>query len=372
MKILHINSFFSTGNFYNNLFQEQIKSGFDLNVYIPAKKGFDQKNRDYGDYSIISSVLHRFDRFFFKRKQAILYKDIKSRISLEKIDIIHAHSLFTNGYLALTLKKNFHIPYIVTIRNTDVNVFFKYMIHLRKYGIEVMEQANRLIFLCPKYRDFVIEKYIPEKSQKIFFEKSLIIPNGIDKFWFENKKSNKKKPKEKKVKLLYIGNIDKNKNLLTTLKAIIILHNKGYNIEYTVVGKIRDQFIYNKLKRNSYTTYKKFRPKEKLLEIYEENDIFVMPSKTETFGRVYPEAMSQGLPVIYSKGQGFDGQFPEGMVGFHVNCTHPEDIAEKVECILKNYEQISADSLENVDIFKWELISEQYSNLYFNLKKEKV
>lgn len=40
-----------------------------------------------------------------------------------------------------------------------------------------------------------------------------------------------------------------------------------------------------------------------------------MPSHKETFGLVYAEAMSQGLPIIYTKNQGFDGQFPDGYVG---------------------------------------------------------
>ena len=39
--------------------------------------------------------------------------------------------------------------------------------------------------------------------------------------------------------------------------------------------------------------------KNKLLEHYRSCDIFIMPSKTETFGLVYVEAMSQGLPCLY-------------------------------------------------------------------------
>ena len=44
-----------------------------------------------------------------------------------------------------------------------------------------------------------------------------------------------------------------------------------------------------------------------------------MTSLGESFGLTYAEAMSQGVPVIYSKGQGFDGQFKEGVVGYHVD-----------------------------------------------------
>ena len=41
-----------------------------------------------------------------------------------------------------------------------------------------------------------------------------------------------------------------------------------------------------------------------------------MPSITETFGLVYGEALSQGLLIIYTKGQGFDGQIKEKLAGY--------------------------------------------------------
>ena len=371
MNILHINSYYAIGSFYKNLFQKQIDTGHHLQVYIPAIKQFNDNNRDFGDYSTISPILDKFDRFFFKRKQRLLLSDLTQKIKIDDIDLVHSHSLFTNGYLALNIKKRYGIPYLAAIRNTDVNIFFKYMIHLRKYGIEVMNQASYLIFLSPKYRDFIIKKYIPEKSKQTHMKKSIIIPNGIDEFWFKNKNQKKRKPKEKEINLLFVGNIDKNKNVLTTLKAIGILQKKGYQIKFTIVGKILDQSIYKKIQKNSCVSHKNYSPKEKLLEIYKKNDIFIMPSKTETFGRVYPEAMSQGLPVIYSKGQGFDGQFPEGTVGYHVNSSEPEDIAEKIECILKNYEQISENCIEKAERFTWDPISEEYNDLYLKIKNQK-
>ena len=61
-----------------------------------------------------------------------------------------------------------------------------------------------------------------------------------------------------------------------------------------------------------------------------------MPSIHESFGRVYAEAMTQGVPVIYSKGQGFDGIYPDGHVGYSVPSRNPEYIAE---CI-KNISQL--------------------------------
>ena len=108
-------------------------------------------------------------------------------------------------------------------------------------------------------------------------------------------------------------------------------------------------------------------PKEELINEYRSHDIFLMPSITEAFGLVYAEAMSQGLPVIYTKGQGFYGQFPEGCVGYAVDCKDPHDIANKIVKVLNDYKVISKACTEEVDKFAWQRISQDYSNLYHSI-----
>lgn len=361
MNILHINSYFNGSTFYKNLFDEQDKMGLNISVYVPAYKVIDPST-DFGDYTKISINHHKLDRVFFHLKHKKIFSDIFGSYDFKKISLIHAHSLFSNGYIALKLKRKFGIPYIVAVRNTDVNWFFKYMIHLRKIGIEIMKESEKVFFLSNTYRDFVIYKYVPKKFRKLILNKTMVIPNGIDDFWFQNKGSIKV-PKKSSLKLLYVGVINKNKNLLTTIKAIEVLR-KNINVEYTIVGKIVDSKICKKIKNLPYVKYIEPLPKEKLINIYRSNDIFVMPSYRETFGLVYPEAMSQGLPVIYSKGQGFDGQFDEGVIGYSVNSKDPNDIANKIIKILNSYKEISERCLIKVQKFNWKEINYNYLKQY--------
>ena len=366
MNILHINSYYSYSKFYKNLYDMQVKNGLNIDVFVPVSSSFKNVKENLGGYTKLSVNHTEFDRIFFHLKHKKIYKDIISKYDISKFSVIHAHSLFSNGYIAMKLKIKYGIPYFVAVRNTDINVFFKKMIHLRRLGINILDNADRIIFLSKSYRDILIDKYIPEKMKSSLLSKSLIIPNGVDDFWLSNKGEIKKLLTQKKLKLLYVGVVNKNKNIITMVKVVKYFSKLGIEAKLTFVGSIEDKYVYNQIKDFKFVEYIKSKPKEELLKIFREHDIFVMPSIHETFGLVYVEAMSQGLPLIYTKGQGFDGQFEDGEVGFAVECLNPDDIINKIEKIIENYYLISENCVEKCDIFSWPRINDLYEMIYKN------
>ena len=86
-----------------------------------------------------------------------------------------------------------------------------------------------------------------------------------------------------------------------------------------------------------------------------------MPSRTETFGLVYVEAISQGLPVIYSKGEGFDGWFSDGEVGYGIHCQAYIGLYEQIKNIMLHNIKITPNSIKQ---FSWEVINEKYMSIY--------
>jgi glycosyltransferase involved in cell wall biosynthesis len=208
---------------------------------------------------------------------------------------------------------------------------------------------------------------VPETYKRSVLKKSMVIPNGIDEFWFDNLAQERDLKKPLDIRLVQTGDINRNKNIETTVEAGSILMEKGFNVRLDVVGKIRDENVFAKIKKYDFVNYLGFRSKQELLEIYRNNDVFVLPSVTETFGLVYPEAMSQGLPVIYSKGQGFDGQFKEGEVGYGVNSFDASEIANRIIDILSDYNSISANVRTKINKFTWDSISDQYIYLYHSI-----
>ena len=167
-----------------------------------------------------------------------------------------------------------------------------------------------------------------------------------------------------KPRLLYIGEITANKNLEETIAAAKILQKSGMDVSLRVVGQILDEKYRAMMEQESFIKYFDKCDQAGVLEHMRQSDLFVMPSHTETFGLVYAEAMSQGLPVLYTRGQGFDGQFPEGTVGYSVSDTDVTDLVEKIKMIITNYNEISSNCVKMVEKFDWNRIANIYENLY--------
>lgn len=367
MKVLHICVDYN--KLYQNLMEKEIKTGLGLSVfhYTTRRKKL-KKALDEYVYFYNSSIRFLRSPLFFKTRIKFvanrfcnIYKESFS------FNLVHAHMWFLDGHIAYNAYKKWGTPYIIAVRNTDINSWYYWKLPWnRKQGYKILNNAKRVVFLSNAYKTKLIER-LPFDMQKELDKKSLIIPNGIDDFWHLNARKTPKQVSKNVIRIITVGSINSNKNQLTIIKAIELLRKKGYKVEYIVVGDIQDKKIAKKLEDKEYVKLLPFCLKDELIRIYEKADILVLASIHETFGLVYPEAMTQGLPVIYSRGQGFDQQFPEGEVGIAVNSKSPKEIFDAIIKILSNYEAISKRCIKASKIFDWELIAKKYLNIYKDL-----
>ena len=378
MKILHIHCNYAGTILHRRMIGHLNQCGVTNTGYVPVYQKEPIDVTTPGAEVILSQCFRKWDRIAFDYKQSRILKDIQRKCDVSNFQCIHAYTLFTDGNTARKLSQKYNIPYVVAVRSTDVNTFFKKVFYLRKRGVQILRDASAVFFLSETYRTKVLEQYVPENLRQDIYDKSYIMPNGIDDFWLENKNTDKldqaeeslKRLSEKKLNVIFAGLICERKNPLATQEALQLLRQKGWEIQYTVAGKIVDKRIYEKMCEFPNTVYVGQQPKEKLLTYYRANDLFVMPSHTETFGLVYSEAMSQGLPVLYTKGQGFDGQFPDGVVGYPICDTNPQEIADKVERVIKNYQELVTNCLQYTERFRWDDICGQYKKIYAMITSE--
>lgn len=371
LTILHINCNYMTTKLHQ-IMMRHFKN-LDNIVFAPISMST-ASNVIPDENVIVSKCFNKLDRIFYFYKQKKIYESINKNIkNISSFDCIHAYTLFTDGNVAYKLHKKYGIPYIVAIRDTDVNAFYKYRFYLRKRGTNILRNAEKIFFLSKSYENQVMNKYVEKKYKKQILEKVEIIPNGIDDFWLKNinyeKKINTtvKNIKKKKINLIFVGQIIKRKNIKIILRAVEILSKNGWDIIFDVIGKVNDKRLYNKLKKNKFFNYLGEMSKEELIKYYRNHDIFIMPSKTETFGLVYVEAMSQGLPVIYSKNQGFDNQFPNGEVGLRVDNNKAKDSVMSILDIAEDYERYYKNCINNVGKYNWKKICDRYLNIYHDI-----
>ncbi|SDM56591.1 glycosyltransferase family 4 protein [Sediminibacillus halophilus] len=374
MKILHICSGYPDTKLYQNLLRELDNKNIDQTMYVPYKTSEISNKRildnaKHTEY-IFSSPYTKLDRILYYPKINKILKDLKMRVDFRKVELIHAHFLFSNGGIAYKLKKEIGIDYIVAVRNTDINYFFKYAIHLRSLGIKILASAKKVVFLSPAYKSFLLDNYIPNHLKDEIHQKSVVIPNGVDNFWLENINVNKQEyNEENNIRLIFIGELNNNKNVKSSIRAVTILKDKGYRVKFDIIGSGADEdelkiLIKETNNQDSIKLHGFIEDKNLLIRLLRKAHVFIMPSYNETFGLVYIEAMTQGLPVIYSKGQGIDGYFREGQVGFSVSPDNTEEIAFKIQSILKDYNKIYINAINAVNKFEWSKIANEYIELY--------
>lgn len=361
MRIVNICSNFVYSKLYYDFYQSMKEINQNITAYCPVRReGFktalnyvnfeDEYIQNINKKITVSACFKNIDRFFFYHKRRLVYRDYIKKIGIGD-DYIIAHSCMTDGYIAYKLHQKYHLEYTVFVQNTDINVFFKKFPFLRSLGKRIMLNATKVVFSSESVKKAFVEKYLLEDVDII--NKICCIPFGVDNYYLENKGIPKKMGKE--LNVITVGSINKNKNQLAVCEALSKLVKDGYTVNYSLCGSIADKEEFQKIAQYSFVSYLGIKSKEELLPLYRENDIFILNSIHETFGLVYVEAMSQGLPILYSQNQGFDGQFDEGYVGYHIT-----NLVEDIKKTIDNYERLSKNALEAVDSFSWRRIAEEY------------
>ena len=223
IKVLHLCSAYVLSNLYRELIESIDKLNINQTVYIPikSKQNYNERilNNSNNTNFIYSKAFNNVDRLFYFHKVNKILKDINNKINFDNINLIYAHTLFSMGGIALKLKIEKNINYIVAVRNTDVNLFFKYMLYIRKIGVEIMKVAKKIIFISPAYKEFLINRYIPYELRDYIDKKSITIPNGVNSFWLQNKYTRSEYKNKKKISLIYVGLFSRYKNINTSIKV---------------------------------------------------------------------------------------------------------------------------------------------------------
>jgi glycosyltransferase involved in cell wall biosynthesis len=182
--------------------------------------------------------------------------------------------------------------------------------------------ADKIIITSYEDKKFIEDNF---KTPK---DKVTVIRNYIDTEKFKQSEGVSKNGKS----ILYIGRLEEDKNIKLLLKSL-----KGLSCELNIVGvgKLREEIenlghylgvkihFFGRVSQND------------LPNILNQNDIFVLPSKSEGNPKSLLEAMSSGLAVIGTNVKGIKEVIRDGENGLLADLS-AESLREKILVLLEN------------------------------------
>lgn len=290
-------------------------------------------------------------------------------------DIVHAQS--TSAYYSTTValvRKKY--PSLLTAHGLTSNeikfvrgIAFVYhrLISLpnEKY---VLSRIPNIITVSPHVKDWVSNR----TRSNIH-----VIPNGVA---FDEIQSILIRTKDqlKHPAILFVGGLVKVKGIDVLLNAVLIIIKKIPDLHIYIAGSGPEESKLKKLVKGlnieKNVNFLGFISGEKKYAYYKSADIYVQPSRYETFGVAVLEAMACGKPVVASNVGGIPFVVEDGKTGLFFECGNIEDLAEKVIILLKNKEmreKMGKEGRERAKEFTWDRIADKTITLYKAIISEK-
>ncbi len=289
--------------------------------------------------------------------------ELEKRIKEFKPDVIHGHHAFSPiSLLSIAIGKKLGIKTVLTNHSIQFLYDFDYLWKPTSYVLfpyrEYINTADRIIAVSKAAAKFI--SHFTSKKVKI-------IRNGIN----VNEFSPKVKLFDGK-SVLFVGRFAHRKGIHILLEAFQKVKEEVENAHLTLVGSGYFSSIVSLLvktlnlsKNVSIVGQVK---KEKLIEIYQNSHVFVLPSLYgESFGIVLLEAMASKTPIIASDDGGIKEIIKNRKTGFIVKKGDMEELSEKIIKLLldqKLSKKISTAAFREVKKYDWKKIVKKIEAVY--------
>ncbi len=260
-------------------------------------------------------------------------KTLNQLVKKHNIDVIETTSY---DFLCLAYLFKNNRPLIVTRVSTTLRQINRDHYEFASRAIKIISWLEGLMI---RFSDHLTTHTLAHRDEicndfKINPKRFKIIPHGIK--IPENITLEKPDQDPEKIKILYVGRFEYRKGIDILLEAIPLVLEKMNNIYFTLVGNDAEntyQHNFQKIwgiKFNLCVTFAGKVNSDQLHTMYQECDLFVAPSRYESFGLIYVEAMSYGKAVIGCRSGGIHEVIEEKITGLLAQPGDSKDLAEKI------------------------------------------
>ena len=319
-------------------------------LYFNIEKGL--RTYRYKNYNFVPKHPLMFN--IFDKRMEKLYKEVVKKEG--KVDVIHAQSSLWGGISAAYVAKKYNIPLVITEHSSV------------KRGQYVRESYYKRIVNSYKSADAIIAvgNGLKKEIEELTNRKDIkVIGNLVDLSLFDIR--NIKKESDEFI-FFSVAFLEGEKGFDPLIKAFskkfknerarLVIGGDGSQREW-LEGIAKSEGIENQV------TFTGALSREEVAGWMNKCDAFVLPSRYETFGVVYIEALASGKPVIGTFNGGAE-DIVNQEIGILVEIDNERELSDAMEYIRKNNKEYNPEKLRNycTEKFSANVIIKKIINVY--------
>ena len=226
----------------------------------------------------------------------------------------------------------------------------------------VMDRVDCLICVS-EFEAGIMGEAFPSAARKI-----TVIPNGVDSrllsrySWYPPASP----------RILFVGRLEKYKNVDKILTAFAVLKEKHPSLELTVVGRgpVKEELLSQAehLKLGSSVEWLEGLTKPELYELYKSSTVFVLPSYLEAYGIVVAEAVAVGTPAIVANSSALSEFVAAGLATPVEPPVETEKLVDVLALVLENPKSYSSKNKTSDMIQSWDDVAARTFETYESLR----
>ncbi len=332
---------------------------FNNFIVVPGLIGNERVAEDlYGKYTKIGF----YKKYSFWSLPIVLFK-LKKIVSVNKIDMIHAHAL-RSAFIGVIFSVLYNIPLIYTnhgVRYKQKKGYFetKLFMFLEKF---VCLLSNKVI--CIRKSDFRVlcndHVVTSNKLTLVRTRNNILVKN------FFKEASNF-------LTVISVGSIIRIKRPFLFCHWIDSLIKSGVKVNAFWIGDgiLKDELQHYIKKNNLPINLPGHLTKSQLEKYYRLSDLFFLTSEFEVFPFVALEAAAYGIPIISSRFFGVDDFIINNKTGIILNKSLETNPSIKIKSLFEdkcklNKMRIEAKKNYKHNFFNAELMAKDYSRIYLD------
>jgi glycosyltransferase involved in cell wall biosynthesis len=282
-------------------------------------------------------------------------------IKERKYDLSFAFAGVPAGWISYMLNRTKGIPYLVSLQGTDVPGFERRYSYLYPFLKPILRRVWKSAETVVALNDQMVtlaQRTLPQLAFPI-------VPNAVDTNLFHPRKQHRT---AKEVNILCVGRLIERKGQGNLLRAFAELKQQlNQPVRLTLVGKgdSEDSLrrIADSLQITDAVTFAGFVAREDMPAVYNQADIFVLPSFSEGMSIGLLEAMASALPVVVTANGGTEQLVISGKNGYVVPWGDVPALAEALAKLVNAKEvwtSMGAESRRIAEQFSWTSYAERY------------